>query len=218
MSGLYLPTVWVVPSGTLTTDPNVFPFLRGQKFLALKGPSWDTIVKQAASRRQVRCSLQAAPVWKFKVRYGVIEDQPLAVDLQWLWAFFNTRNGQQGEFFYNDPADNTVSDVQVGVGDGVTTTYQLQRIGGVGTPSAFMEPVRGLNGAPIVSVAGAPTTAFTVNPYGTITFNTAPAEGAAISWSGQFFFLCHFTDDDLTPQQLYQSLWSLDGLEFESLV
>jgi hypothetical protein len=31
-------------------------------------------------------------------------------------------------------------------------------------------------------------------------------------------FLCHFTQDDVQPSQMVKGLWSLDGLEFESLL
>jgi hypothetical protein len=88
---------------------------------------------------------------------------------------------------------------------------------GAGTDYPWIEPVYGVSGAPTVYVNGA-VTAATLNAYGVISFATPPANGAAISWSGTFMFLCHFTQDDLQPSQMVKGLWSLDGLEFESLL
>ena len=53
--------------------------------------------------------------------------------------------------------------------------------------------------------------------YGQVSFSTAPPENAAIGWSGSFLFWCRFSQDTLSPAQLVASLWSLDGLQFESV-
>ena len=74
-----------------------------------------------------------------------------------------------------------------------------------------------LNGHPSVSVAGAPATGLAVGEYGQIVFSAPPAEGAAISWSGSFLFWCRFSQDTVSPAQMVASLWSLDGLQFESV-
>ena len=88
---------------------------------------------------------------------------------------------------------------------------------GGGTAYPWIEPVYGVSGAPEIYVNGVPTAA-TLGAYGVISFPTAPSAGAVISWSGTFMFLCHFTQDDLQPSQMVKGLWSLDGLEFESLL
>lgn len=220
MVGLYLPMRWVVTTPDQSNDPNVFPFLSGQTFLALKGPKWATTVKQAASGRQVRSSLQSSPIWTFKVAYEYIRDRPPAqADIAALWAFYNQRQGQFGSFYYWDPYDNAVTGSQFGTGDGSTQTFQLSRIVSPSTAYAFIDPVYGVSGTPIVTVNGAATTAFTLGNFGQITFTAAPAASAVLAWSGMFMFYCHFTQDNLTPEQMVEGLWSLeDGLTFESLI
>ena len=217
MSYPYLPSRWLVTTPDLSDNPDVFPLLPGQTFVSQKAPTWSTLTRTATSGRQVRSAFASAPVWSFKVAYEFLRDRVTAGELARLYGFFNTRQGQYGSFFYFDPGDNAVADQPVATGDGQLATFQLTRTVAPGTPYAFLEPVYALNGQPSVTVAGAVTTAYAVGPYGSITFTTPPPQGAAIAWSGGFLFWCHFTQDQLAPAQMLQSLWSLDGLSFESL-
>jgi uncharacterized protein (TIGR02217 family) len=196
----------------------VFPTLTGMSFTVNKGPSWNTITKQAASGRQVRVSLQSSPIWKFKLAFEYLRDRSAATsDVQNLWAFFNSVSGQLGQFDFLDPYENAVLDQEIGVGNGSTTSFQLTRTVGVGTSYPWIEPVYAVFGAPTVYVNGTPTAA-TLGSYGVITFATPPAAASVITWSGSFMFLCHFTQDDVQPAQMVKGLWSLDGLTFESLL
>jgi len=217
MSSPYLPTRWLITTPNLSDDPDVFPLLPGQMFVSQKAPTWTTTVRTSASGRQVRATSASSPIWSFKVAYEFLRDRITTPELAKLLGFFNTRQGQLGSFFYYDPGDNTVLDQPVATGDGQLATFQLTRTVGAGSPYAFVEPVYALNGAPAVSVGGVATTAFSIGPYGAIVFATPPAEGAAITWSGSFMFWCHFTADQIAPAQQVLSLWSLDGLTFESL-
>jgi uncharacterized protein (TIGR02217 family) len=213
----YLPMRWLVTTPDLADDPDVFPRLPGQGFLVEKTPVWSTTVRVAASGRQVRASQVSTPTWRFKVAYEVLRDRPSQAELQRLYGFFNTRCGQLGSFYYYDPGDNAVAGQPVATADGVTTTFQLVRTVDAGGVSPFTEPVYVLNGAPSVLVNGQPATGWSVGDYGQVSFSTPPAENAAISWSGSFLYWCRFSQDTLSPAQQVQSLWSLDGLQFESV-
>ena len=213
----YMPTRWLVTTPDLADDPDVFPLLPGQGFVSQKAPSWTTTVRTAASGRQVRANLASTPIWRFKLAYEFLRDRPSRAELARLYGFFNTRQGQLGSFYYYDPGDNLVGDQLVAVADGVRTSWQLTRTVAADSVSAFVEPVYVLNGAPSVSVGGVATAGFTVGAYGVLQFASPPPEGEAITWSGSFLFWCHFTQDDLAPAQMVKSLWSLDGLSFESL-
>ena len=213
----YLPTRWLVTTPDLADDPDVFPRLPGQGFVMEKTPVWSTTVRTAASGRQVRASQCVTPTWRFKVAYEFIRDRITSAELAKLYGFFNTRQGQLGSFFYYDPTDNLVSNQQVAVANGIDTTYQLTRTVSPGTPYAFVEPVYILNGAPSVTVGGVAASGFSIGEYGQVVFSTPPAENAAIAWSGSFLFWCRFSQDTVSPAQMVASLWSLDGLTFESV-
>ena len=201
----------------------VFPQLPGQGFWASKAPTWNTTIKKAASGRQIRGSQQGQPIWSFKVGYEYIRARPSQAELGQLFAFFNNCGGQLQPFYLLDPFDNYASNQQVAVGDGVTTTFQLTRTVGASSPYPFVEPIYGvahpLGGSdPLILVNGEPPSGVSLGPLGTIVFQSPPAANAVISWSGTYFFLCHFTQDALAPVQMVKDLWSLDGLTFESLI
>jgi hypothetical protein len=47
-------------------------------------------------------------------------------------------------------------------------------------------------------------------------FDSAPADGTRLSWSGQFFFTCFFEDDMLDFSKFVATLWELKSLKFHS--
>lgn len=210
---LYLPTRWLVTSDPSIDDPDIFPTLIGQSFLVAKTPTWSTKIATASSGRERRRKTWSYPRWQFKVSYEVLRDLPATPDLERLAAFFLLHAGQYQEFFFFDPGDNTVAGQRFGVGDGITTSFQLSRSMAFGS-AIFSEPVGSVLGIPTVFADTAPVASFTVGPRGSITFASAPAAGKVLTWTGRFMFVCRFDDDALELNQMMQSLWSQDGLSF----
>jgi hypothetical protein len=100
------------------------------------------------------------------------------------------------------------------VGDGTTTIFQIKRpiiTGGI----AFSEPVFAFNGNPVITVDGAET-AVTVLDLGKVQFATAPANGARLNWTGQFYYRCRFEIDELDISKLMSGLWEGRGIDFRS--
>lgn len=212
----YLPTRGMVTS---LVDPDVLPTVSGQRFLAAKSPTFPpTIVRRSVTGREVRASFGDIPFWQFKGSYESMRDRTAYQELALFNAFFLSHAGQLGPWFYYDPFDNAVSNVQFGTGDGVTRTFQLNRIVGPTTPNAFSEPVYVLYNAPIVKVNGTPTVAFTLGTLGSLMFTSAPAASAVLTWSGNFLFLCRFAKDQVDPAQISKDLWELGTLEFTSWI
>lgn len=60
---------------------------------------------------------------------------------------------------------------------------------------------------------------YTIDQYGTITFTVAPTAGHTLSWTGQFYYRCHFLDDfwDQLHEDFYQ-LWSIGEIKFRSVL
>jgi uncharacterized protein (TIGR02217 family) len=212
----YLPTRWLITSADTVDDPDVFPLMVGQSFLNSKRPMWSTGIATATSGRERRTKRWSYPRWSFKVSYEVLRDAVATPDLQRLETFFLLHSGRYKQFFFLDPTDNTVTAQQFGTGDGVTSAFRLTRaMTFAGT--TFAEPVGGLTGTPTIFVNGTPTAAFTVGPYGTVTFTTPPAAAAVLTWTGRFLFACRFDQDDLDLAQMMQGIWSLSGLTFQSV-
>lgn len=211
----YYPSRWFIASPDQNDDPSVFPYAVGQTFLQRKTPQWSTDVKTSVSGKERRRALWSYPVWRFSVAYEILRDDPSFLEQQRLYAFFNSMQGRAGEFLFWDRDDYSVSDQFFAVGDGTTTTFQVTRsmiVGGI----KFAEPVLAFNGTPAVTVDGV-STAITVGTRGKIAFAVAPASGARLNWTGQFFYRCRFENDELDIIQLMSGLWEGRGVDFHSV-
>ena len=132
-------------------------------------------------------------------------------EIQSLIAFFNSRQGSFDNFLYSDPSDNTVTAQGFGTGDGVTTAFQLCRSFG-----GNVEPVMSLNGAPSIYIGGVLKTAgtgYTVS-NGMVTFTSAPAAAATLTWTGAYYYRCRFLADEQEFENFMYQLWAVKKLEF----
>jgi uncharacterized protein (TIGR02217 family) len=216
MTTLAIPTRWVINAADVSDDPDIFPFLPGQGFLQSKTPLWSTKTDTSVSGLERRRALWSYPIWKFRVGYEVLRDDPSALELQRLVTFFNAHSGSFRAFYYFDRSDNAVVGQPFGVGDGVTTSFQLTRtkqIGGI----TFTEPVKAISGVPIIYANSVAASSYAVGTIGTITFATPPSVGTVLTWTGNFFFRCRFVKDDLDLTQMMSGLWSSAGLELQSV-
>jgi hypothetical protein len=153
--------------------------------------------------------------------YGALSTNSFAVDsaasIDATGLITRTSPAQLGQPLYtNTPQASQSSNYylgeQFGTGDGTTTTFQLTRtIGGVAT--GYAEPMQNINGAPTIFVNGVKktvTTDYTVGSTGIVTFTSAPANNAVLSWSGKFYFYVRFADDTLMFEQFMSNLYSND--------
>jgi uncharacterized protein (TIGR02217 family) len=210
----FLPVRWFIGAPDVMGAPNVFPYLIGQRFLVQKSPIWKTQVASAASGRERRASFWSAPRWLFKTQYDLLRAGSSLNELAAVIAFFNTQLAQFNHWLYWDHTDNQVTNQPLGIGDGVTTAFQLQRYIN-GKPSAA-EPIYAANGTPTIYVNGV-SKPYALGNYGVVTLGTAPPVGATVSWSGFFFFLCRFDADQIDPTQDYAQIWSLKDLSWRSI-
>lgn len=210
-----LPSRWFISEPDLVDDPRVFPYAVGRTFLQRKTPIWSTDVKTAVSGKERRRALWSYPVWRYSVGYNVLRDRPAAPDLERLFAFFCTMQGQAGEFLFFDRGDNRADDEFFATGDGTTTEFQVTRTIGAGGIT-FTEPVRAFNGDPVVLVDGVET-AVVSTETGKVQFDTAPADGAVLNWTGSFFYRCRFEIDELDINQLMSGLWEGRGVDFRTV-
>lgn len=191
-----------------------------------KTPAFNSLVQEtAAGRGNSGAALKPYPTWDFEADLNVI---PWAMVENFLDCYMATR-GRAGVFFFTDPIDNTVT-LETGImlnvtpgaaapmgqaGDGVSTKFQLARL--INTRPDITQNVSIVG----IDVAGSPTVAYTVSSTGVVTFTSAPAMGAALTWSGTFKHLCRFTDDTLkdlaaSNKNIDGLLWSCGSIGFKS--
>jgi len=189
----------------------VFPTLAGVAWPKPKAPIWKTTVQQAVSGRELRAAFRQYPLYKFTLTHDFLRADSTNAELQTLLGFFNARKGSWDSFLYTDPLDNAVTAQSFGTGDGATTQFQLVRSFG-----GDIEPVMNLNGNPSVYKAGVLQTlgsGYTIS-NGLVTFATAPANGAALTWTGSYYYRCRFERDSEDFEGFLQDLWSLKKISF----
>ena len=129
------------------------------------------------------------------------------VDLQTVLAFFEERRGKLHGFRFRDPFDHasgtigqppSPTDQSLGLGDGSTLSFQLLKTyGSAHAPykRTITKPVRD---SVSVALDGTQTTSFSMDwDSGLLTFDSAPANGAAITAGYQFDVPVRFDTDRL---------------------
>lgn len=151
-----------------------------------------------------------------------------AADLSALVGLINAVRGRGDTFLHTDPDFNTISPAQAaqfgafGTGDGETLSFQLialyQNAGGPGVA----EIIQNLNGTPILysNGTGINPSVYSIGATGIVTFISghAPASGAALTWSGSWYYRCRFDADDYDFKKKYMGIWTLDKINFTSVL
>lgn len=212
----------------------VFPALPGVQLGRKKTPNWATLVQATATMREVRIALASSPVYDFELPYEFLRTLYRYRELQSLMSFYNQVQGSWDSWLYDDPTDDFAWNVQIGTGDGVTTSFQLVRPYG-----SFSENVANPNVATVSTdplmwaqdlstpmwsatpattpmwLQGAGLGPFTIsNPGGLLTFSYPPPAGVPVYWSGFFYYRCRFASDSTDFQQEMSTFYSHGGLQF----
>lgn len=192
----------------------VFPSLPGLKWNIKRAPIWNTLLEQSVSGKEISVDLMTFPLRRYRLSYEVLRAGAEA-ELETLEGFFNLRHGRHDTWLYNDQDDYTVTDQAFGTGDGSTTVFYLAR-----TRGGFTDPVQSLNAVPTIKVAGVTKTAgidYTIGALGAVTFAVPPANGAALTWSGTYYWRCRFLRDETEFDQFLKDLWQLASIEFRTV-
>lgn len=189
----------------------VFPVMIGLSWDIGRIPNFSTTIHMAASGRESRLSMMTYPTWTFSMKYEVLRSSAAYLELQTLCGFFLSRQGSFDSFLFTDPDDNSVTDQSFGTGDALTNKFQLLRSWG-----GYIEPVMNVNAITNIKVNGvtiAPTTGYTIDSAGMVTFVTTPASGATITWTGSYYYRVRFKQDAAEFNKMMRDLWELKKLE-----
>jgi uncharacterized protein (TIGR02217 family) len=195
---------------------NFLPALKGLKWDIGKSPRFNNKVQSAVDLTEARAAFAAMPMWDFRFSYEVLRQsvaqgtQPAFTELSQLCGFFMARLGSWDSFLYEDPYDSTATLEPIGFGDGAATGFDLQRAFG-----PFQERVSNFANASIYSNGVVVGSGYSINTAnGRVTFNTPPASGANLTWSGRYYFRCRFKEDVTEFSQFNAKLWEAKTFEF----
>jgi uncharacterized protein (TIGR02217 family) len=190
----------------------VYPSLPGLTFPIERTPEWATDVQTSASGRDFTRTLYTAPRYRYKLSYEFLRDSVAAQEFRTLLGAFNARMGQWDTWLFSDPDDSSVTAQVFGTGNGSNKVFQLERVLG-----GFAEAVYDLNGAPSIYVGGVLKTAgtdYTISSTGLVTFTSAPAAAASLTWTGSYYWRCRFLSDTLDFRKMMAGFWELASVEF----
>ena len=189
----------------------------------------------AAGRGNAAASMMPFPVWDFNVVLPANVSSILTTSsiISQFFGTFGLCQGQGGLFLYDDVTDDTVTTACSGMLDNVSTSadYMTTTVNGTSTEFQLVRTLGGLawdiiqnlNGSIDVYVNGTLKTLGTDYSVsdGVVTFASAPAASAALTWSGKFYFLCRFGADSFTGLSMigYNStgaLWTCEDIKFSS--
>jgi uncharacterized protein (TIGR02217 family) len=203
--------------------PPILPSFRFFSYPAKRTPMWSTMHQMSVSGMDNPIPLWTFNKWSYELIIELLNSgstafqNALAIEWQALNAFYNQVNGSFGVFQFNDPDDNSVTNQLFGVGDGTTTAFPLTRTMTGAGGFTWNEPVFAPVGTPVVKVNGTPTVLFTLGTQGLITFNSAPAAAASLTWTGTFNWLCRFDEDTLEFSKFMNNLWECKSLKFTTI-
>lgn len=195
--------------------PPVFPSFPGMTFPIRRSPIWSTLQQQSIGGQTPRFAQWSSPRYAYEIPFEVLRRFGAYAEIDQMLGFFNTAYGSANTFAFTDPTDNAVIDQNFGTGTGSLTTFQLVRSFG-----GFTEPVYLPTGTPTIKVAGvtkATPADYAIGLTGVVTFTAAPANGAALTWTGSFNWLCQFDEDQLETIQFLSNRWSIDALRFTTV-
>lgn len=195
---------------------SAFPTIKGLGYPQKRTPSFVSDRHEAMSNKRTIVPQTTIPRWTWELpfnflRAAAFDGRVTYAEFETLVAFFNARQVDGMVFRYTDPDDKATANIGFGVGDGVTTKFQLYR-----SIAGFSEPVYDPT-ITEVQVAGVPTAAYVLGSLGVVTFNVAPAAAAALTWTGTFNWLCRFNDDKFDFQRVMRGLYEApDALRFSN--
>ncbi len=205
--GPALPPVAPSPAPT----PGVyqmFPTLATLGWSSHVKPRFFTDVVDHVSGRSSRRPHFASAYYDVELTFDLLRSAASYLEMQEIAGFFSQIGGAETPFWLAPPSLATVVGQALGIGDGVTTTFPLQRAYG-----GYSEPVYGtsgvsalyLNGALISSAVWSVSSGYAP----VISFTTPPAPGVAVSADFGVLWLCRFTQDVLDFEEFMAMLFEL---------
>lgn len=203
------------PFADFTMSNLIFPSLPGLQWDVKKSPQFQTTIVKHTSGRETRVSNYAYPLWKWEMSYELLRETQGYAELQALCGFFLARSGSFDTFLFADPAEpNTVTNYELGVGDGLTTEYQITK-----SYAGFIEPVGYVDAATLqVFVNGAPVyspAAWSLVTPNSLQLTSALPAGAVISASYIWYYRVRFGEDVHDYNNFMYQLWELKKLTLE---
>lgn len=171
------------------------------------GPAFYNVIQEAISGQEQRVRVWAKCRGRWQAGYSILNYGETAGTFQAVLALFMAHGGSSRPFPFKAHGDETLTNELIGTGDGADTTFQIIKtydpgtLLGVATLHTYVRDIYLPRSGLVVKVNGVTqtlTTHYTIGSTGIITFLSAPANGHAITVTGEFDIPVRF---DLGPDE-----------------
>lgn len=159
------------------------------------GAEFDTLVRQLDNGRNRRKPLRYVALHRYVAPMNNIPIEAARAIGKVHKAMF----GMAHTFLHWDYLDNEAVDEVFGTGDGSTTVFQLKKTYDPGGGATYVRDITKPDAGVSIKKAGVLQTSGVSysQTTGRVTFTSAPALGASLTWSGHHFVCVRFNRDDL---------------------
>ena len=180
---------------------SVFPDLALLDIAIERATIFQTSVQTEASTRELRVAMNAAPRYRYLLKYNGLRQDGSVDEFQTLLAFFNQHRGSWDDFLFGDPKSDTVTNAVIGFRDGASWNYPLVDEMGGPVAKALSYTVTANGGtAPTVTTLHADPASVDISPTG--------VDDATFRWSGQFQRRVRFASDTQPAVRLVNRIWT----------
>jgi uncharacterized protein (TIGR02217 family) len=169
-----------------------------------KTQKWDTKVQKYGGGRRKTLSRWSYPEWELSCEYTCLDPS----ELEYTAGFFASARGRAGAFLWYDLEDHKQTKVRIGTGDGATTGFQLVRnLGGL-----FVEPVLDIVSETLMVFIDNIAAEAVLEENGWVE-TAAPADGAIVTASFEYYWRVAFADDEKTWSNFWYNFYNLKSVK-----
>lgn len=184
------------------------------------------------SRKRLSSTWETYPLYTYTLDFELLRSGS-QLEFQKLFGFYARHFGGFDSFLFTDDEDSVATVHPFGVGNAVTTDFQLQRTlvaaADLAAPVSRSywplfadgyEPVFDLNGSPSIfnnAVLQTITTNYTLPGNGVVHFVAAPANGNVLTWTGNYYRRVRFDVDSIDATRIVQTFWEARSIRLVSV-
>jgi uncharacterized protein (TIGR02217 family) len=173
---------------------------RGSRF----SPTFRNVIQESISGNEQRFAQWTKCRGVGDLSWGLQNSSDPQGDFKAILAMYRAHFGSLYPFRFRDWSDYQATNSVFGTGDATKTNFQLSMtydpqailLGTAGT-YFYVRDITLLASTPVIKVNNVVTTAYTISSSGLVTFTTAPAAAAQLTWSGEFDVPVRFDSDTL---------------------
>jgi uncharacterized protein (TIGR02217 family) len=190
------------------------------------GPDFKTIIQESVSGIEQRIITWSKCRARYDIAYAVLNSTDATGNYRKVYSLFLAHRGKAQAFRFKAWNDYTATNESFGTGDGAATQFQLIKtydpgqllLGSPGVLTYSRDILMPISTGLVIKVSGTPTSAYTLNAGGVIVFDSAPANAAPLTWTGEFDLPMRFDTDHLPVVMNANEIVNISSIPLRELI